>query len=86
MSLDKYNDLFTRAYNMEATNKFYSDQLYKQAEEEMQKYLSTPRYTTSNNNNQHYQYNSGGTPNVDRGPTVTQITCSNTGVTFLVNR
>ena len=50
MSLDKYNELFTRAYNMEATNKVGSEHLYKQAEEEMKKYLSAPKYYTSSNN------------------------------------
>jgi hypothetical protein len=34
----------------------------KEAQEEMTKIISKPIYTSSNNNNQHYQYYSGSTP------------------------
>ncbi len=61
MSLDKYNELFQTACRFKDTNPYYSQQLMKKAEEEMTKFISKPTYTSSNNN-QHYQYFSGGVP------------------------
>jgi len=61
MSLDKYNELFRAAYEIQNVNAYRSQQLMKEAQDEMAKIISKPAMPATANQYQQFSGSTAGT-------------------------